>query len=67
MQPLADQIGHPADCQDVATAIERNTIFKAQSLTALDLVRNRLQLPIIGLKGVPWTFGNSLGVHHLLF
>jgi hypothetical protein len=63
MQPLAHQVGHPANREDVAAAIEGQTVAKVEPFAALDLGGDRLQRRIVGLEGVARTRGMCSSFH----
>jgi len=54
MHPLAHQVRHPAHRKNIATAIQRNAVIKAQPLASLNLPRNGLKRRIVSLEGVAW-------------
>src|SRR5947209_4000219 len=47
VQALADQIRHPADGQQIRSAIERQAVVYTQPLPTLDLVAKRQQARIV--------------------
>ncbi len=53
MHPLAHQVRHPAHCQDVAAAVQRDAIIEVQALSPFHFSGNGFERRIIRLKTVP--------------
>src|SRR5438045_8636185 len=50
MHSLADRISQPPHSQDIATAIERERVFRTEALPGNNLLRRRLKLRVFCLK-----------------
>ena len=53
VHPLAHGVGHPANGQDVAAAVERHTVVEAEALPRIHPGRNRPQRRVLRLEAVP--------------
>src|SRR5262245_25911972 len=52
MQSFAHMVRQPADCQDIARAVERECVLSIKTLAGEHLAQNRLKAWIVGLKRV---------------
>ena len=66
VHPLADQVSHPADGEDIAGAIERKAVVEAEALAVLHLARDGDQRRIVGLKAVARLRGLGRSVHRCI-
>jgi len=53
VQALAHMVGQPAHGQNISGPVERNPIVEIKTLVGQNLVGNRPQAGVIGLKAVP--------------